>query len=160
MKKSGEWGEYLPASVSPFGYNESVAHEYMPVSKEEATNMGFHWRDIVDDVPSVSRIISAKDLPDCIDDIPDDILTWAIRCEDSSRPYRIQKTELQFYRQNKLPIPRHHPDIRYDTRLSLRNPRTLFERTCIACGTNVQSTFAPTRPEKVVGEECYRKTID
>ena len=159
MKKSGEWEEYLPAPLSPFGYNETVAHEYMPRSKEEATNMGFHWRDTVDEPPNVSKIISAKELPESIDDIPDDILVWAIRCAVSGRPYRIQKTELQFYRQNKIPIPRHHPDIRYDTRLLLRNPRKLFERTCGVCGKNVQSTFAPTKPEKVVCEHCYRTTV-
>ena len=37
MKKRGEYGEFFPASMSPFGYNETVAHEYFPLSKEEIT---------------------------------------------------------------------------------------------------------------------------
>lgn len=156
---SGSWGQYIPASLSPLGYNESVAHEYMSLAKDEAKKLGFHWRDTVDEVPNVVKIITANDLPDSIDSVPDDILEWAIRCEVSSRPYRIQKPELQFYRQCKLPIPHRHPDVRYDDRLKLRNPRTLYERTCEKCQKKVQSTFAPDRSETIVCEECYRKSM-
>ena len=30
----GEWWEFFPASMSPFGYNETVAQEYFPVSPQ------------------------------------------------------------------------------------------------------------------------------
>lgn len=131
----------------------------MPLTKDTATKMGFHWRDTIDEPPNVTQIISAKDLPDSVSDIPDDILQWAIRCEVTGRPYRIQKPELQFYRQLTLPIPHHHPDVRYDDRLKLRNPRTLYERTCEKCQKKVQSTFAPERVEKIVCELCYRVAV-
>jgi hypothetical protein len=36
MQARGEWGEFLPLSTSIFGYNETAAHEYMPLTKEEA----------------------------------------------------------------------------------------------------------------------------
>ena len=36
MMKNGEWGEFFPSSMSPFGYNETVATEYFPREKEEA----------------------------------------------------------------------------------------------------------------------------
>lgn len=160
MQKTQEWGQYIPARLSPFGYNETVAHEYMPLQKDEAIAQGFHWRDTVDDLPNVTKIIAANDLPDSIQDIPDDILQWAIRCEISGRPYRIQKPELQLYRQLKLPVARHHPDIRYDERLRIRNPRKLWGRTCGQCGKNIQSTFAPERPEAIVCEECYRAIVN
>ncbi|MFA5917619.1 MAG: hypothetical protein WC850_05300 [Candidatus Gracilibacteria bacterium] len=35
MKKTGEWGEFFPSYISPFGYNETVANEYFPLSKDE-----------------------------------------------------------------------------------------------------------------------------
>ena len=35
MMKTGEWGEFFPASLSPFGYNETVAQEYFPLSRKE-----------------------------------------------------------------------------------------------------------------------------
>jgi hypothetical protein len=34
MIQTGEWGEFFPASLSPFGYNETVAQEYFPLSRE------------------------------------------------------------------------------------------------------------------------------
>jgi len=36
MQADGERGEFLPERISPFGYNETVANEYFPLSKEEA----------------------------------------------------------------------------------------------------------------------------
>ena len=45
MKKTGEWGEFFPSSLSPFGYNETVANDFFPLSKEEATKQGFKWKE-------------------------------------------------------------------------------------------------------------------
>jgi hypothetical protein len=36
MEKNGERGEFFPSSLSSFGYNETVASELYPLSKEEA----------------------------------------------------------------------------------------------------------------------------
>jgi hypothetical protein len=36
MIADGEWGEFFPSHVSPFGYNETVAMEYYPVDRNEA----------------------------------------------------------------------------------------------------------------------------
>ena len=35
MKKTGEWGEFFPSSISPFGYNETVAMEYYPIKNPQ-----------------------------------------------------------------------------------------------------------------------------
>ncbi len=152
---SGSWGQYFPQHFSPFGYNESVAHEYMPLTKEEATAMGFHWRETKDEIPEAKKIIAARDLPDRTSDVPDDVLNWAITCCVSGRPYKLQKAELNFYRQQSLPIPREHPDVRYDHRMRLKNARTLWQRTCDKCGKKTMSTFAEGRSERIYCEECY-----
>ena len=36
MIDTGEWGSFQPASMSLYGYNETVANEYFPLEKEEA----------------------------------------------------------------------------------------------------------------------------
>jgi len=36
MRTTGERGEFFPASISPFAYNETVALRHMPLSKDEA----------------------------------------------------------------------------------------------------------------------------
>ncbi len=40
MMNDGEWGEFFPASLSPFGYNETVAEEYFSLTREEVLGVG------------------------------------------------------------------------------------------------------------------------
>lgn len=35
MISAGEWGEFFPHEHSPFGYNETVANEYFPMTESE-----------------------------------------------------------------------------------------------------------------------------
>jgi hypothetical protein len=159
MKTDGEWGKFYPPTMSPYGYNESVAHEYLPLTEAEAKKRGFLWRNITEKKPSASRTVNAADLPDRIEDVPDDVLNWAIECTETKRPFKIIKQELDFYRRQSLPLPRVHPDVRYDRRLALRNPRQLWERNCMKCGAQIQSTYAPDRPETIYCEKCYLKEV-
>jgi len=166
MQKTGEWGEFFPASLSPFGYNETVAEEYYPLTREEVLSPDslkigkiFNWSDYEAPFPKVEKIIPASKLPEDISKIPDDILTRAIECETTKKPFRIIKEELDFYRKHNLPIPRRHPDERHLERMKLRNPRKLYTRNCDKCGKEIQTTYAPEKPEKVYCEECYNKEV-
>ena len=38
-------GEFFPANISPFGYNETIANDYWPLSEQDATAQGFKWKD-------------------------------------------------------------------------------------------------------------------
>jgi len=159
MKQDNEHGGFFPVSISPFCYNETVAQEYYPLLKEEVVSKGFNWKDEKDEAPNVKKIIPANQLPDHIKDIPDDILNWAIRCEATDRPFLIVKQELLFYRNMNLPIPHLHPDERHKRRMAFTNPRKLWKRDCSKCGKNIETTFAPERPETVYCEECYLKEV-
>lgn len=159
MRKTGEWGEFLPAGMSLFGYNETVAQEYFPLTKEQALQKGFNWSDFVPPAPRVEKIVKAGELPNSISDVPDVVLDWAIECEISGKPFKIIKQELKFLREHGLPLPRRHPDVRHLNRIAVRNPRKFFDRKCVQCGQSVQSTYASDRPEKVFCEECYLKEV-
>ncbi|MDD4628226.1 MAG: hypothetical protein PHE68_02410 [Candidatus Peribacteraceae bacterium] len=159
MSKTGEWGEFFPVELSPFAYNETIAQEYFPLTREGTKENGWLWREEKDEIPKVSKVIPAEKLPDSIDDIPDDILNWAIECKATKRPFKIIKQELDFYRKMRLPVPHHHPDERHRKRMALRNPRQLWNRPCMKCGKEMQTTYAPDRPETVYCEECYLKEV-
>lgn len=45
MQSTGEWGEYFPIEASPFGYNETVAQEYFPLTQEDVQEKGWSWYD-------------------------------------------------------------------------------------------------------------------
>lgn len=208
MMKTGEWGEFFPSSISPFGYNETIAQEYFPLTRfdvilsetkyplnsdnsqsqgsrdsslrsewqneksslsweghqkdKESTFLHwpiFNWSDYEAPFPRVEKIIPASKLPDDISKIPDDILNWAIECEVTKKPFRIIKQELEFYRKHNLPIPRRHPDQRHLDRMKMRNPRKLWERNCDKCQKNIQTTYAPDKPERVYCETCYNAEV-
>ncbi len=159
MRADGEWGEFFPVTMSPFAYNETVAQEYFPLTKEEVLARGWRWRDQTDDLPKVDRIIPADQLPDAIDDIPDDILNWAIECEATKRPFKIIRQELDFYRTMRLPLPHFHPDERHRRRMALRNPRKLWQRECAKCQKPIATSYAPERPEIVYCESCYLASV-
>jgi hypothetical protein len=171
MRKTGEWGEFFSYSLSHFGYNETIANEYFPLSKEEAIAKGFNWSDYESPAPQVEKILKASELPD-ISVIPassvipaqagiysDDILNYAIECEITKKPFKIIKQELEFYKKNGITLPRRHPDQRHKDRMALRNPRKLWERDCMKCEKEIKTTYAPERPEIVCCEECYLKEV-
>ncbi|MFK7780436.1 MAG: hypothetical protein QM490_04875 [Candidatus Gracilibacteria bacterium] len=160
MKNTGEWGEFFPSSISPFGYNETVAYEYFPLTKEKALNLGFNWSDYEAPFPKVGKIIPANKLPASINDIPDDILNWAIECEVTKKPFRIIVSELEFYRKNNIGIPRRHPDQRHYDRLKQRNSRKLYKRKCDKCFDDILTTYLPDTKKVIYCEKCYSKEVN
>src|SRR3989338_5247670 len=52
------------------------------------------WREQADEPMSVPRTLNGEDLPETVDEVPDDVLSWAVRCKESKRPFRIIKQEL------------------------------------------------------------------
>lgn len=159
MQHTGEWGEYFPIASAPFAYNETIAQTYYPLTKEEALAAGYQWSEYKDEVPQVDRTIPGMQLPDTTAQIPDDVLNWAITCPTSNRPFRLADSELKFYRNQNIPVPRIHPDERYTARMARSNPRVLYERQCSKCGTALQTTYDPSRPEKLLCEQCYLEEV-
>ncbi len=186
MTKDWEWWEFFSANISPFGYNESVAMEYYPVEspisfkphpspllKGEGTewidmtiyfspfrwneSVNFKWVNYSTPTPNVTKIIPAEKLPDTINEIPDDILNWAIKCEKTWKAFKIIPQELKFYRKHNIPIPHLHPDERRKYMMWLKNPRRLYDRRCDKCGEVIKSTYSLERSERVYCEECYEK---
>lgn len=158
MQDTGEWGEFFPPQLSAFGYNETVAQEYFPLSKEEAISKNFRWSDYESEPPS-AKSLSIEELPAAISDVSDDILSIAIKCPESGRLFRLTKQELQFYRSRNIPVPHVHPDMRHWKRLRIRNPRRLWNRNCSSCSATIVTTYSPERPEPVYCESCFNEAF-
>lgn len=153
-----EWGEFFPISISPFGYNNTMAQEYFPMTKNEAKNKKIPWTDY--EQPTQNTItIEGKDVPKNIKDVGDDILQSAISCEITGKRFKITKSELEFYRTYNFPIPTKHPNQRQAERMTLRNHKTLWSRQCAKCSTPIETTYSPDRPEIVYCEKCYLEAV-
>jgi hypothetical protein len=158
--RGGEWGEFFPASLSPLGYNETVGINFMPMSQQQAEENGFNWSNYTAPNPHVEKSVPGEKLPDTIADIPDDILNWAIICQESGKPFRITPLELKFYRDQNLPVPGTHPNVSYLKRFKKRNPRQLWSRTCSQCQKSLQSTYEEGREETILCEQCYQQVVN
>lgn len=155
MMKTGEWGEFLDYTCSPFGYNEAVGSEYFPLSKEQALALGANWHE--DTAEKLEGTPSQA--PEDIRMVGDDVLTKVFTCEVTGRPYKITPQELKFYRNMKLPLPRRHHDQRHMDRIELHNPYKLVDRMCGKCGTAIQTTYSENRAKIVYCETCYLATV-
>ncbi|MFA6533759.1 MAG: hypothetical protein WCT37_01155 [Patescibacteria group bacterium] len=155
MQKTGEWGNYFPAEYSPFPYNNTVAHDYLPLTKEEATKFGGAWLE----VSPKEKLPPTAVLPDKISEVPDDITKEVFACAECGRNYKIIKQELVRLRQLAMPVSDKCFYCRQAERMQKRNPRRLYDRKCDKCGAEIKTTYPPERPEKIYCEECYRKEI-
>lgn len=155
MKITGEWGTFFPTSLSPFGYNETVAQEYLPLTKEQALSRGYKWKDAEEKV----FVAQTFPVPDNIKDSPNDIVDKMLACETCGKNFKIITQELAKLRQMKMPIPHICPDCRHLNRMTMRNPRKLWERQCGKCSTKIITTFSADRKENVYCETCYLKDV-
>lgn len=131
MTKTGEWGEFFPAEMSPFSYDETAAQDYYPLTKNQTSEKSPQKKD--------SEILS---------------------CIECGKNYKIDPEELKLYKRHDLPIPEKCPDCRHRTRFNLRNPRKLHNRNCDKCAAPLITTFAPEREEQIYCEKCFQDSMD
>ena len=159
MKRDGEWGENFPIKDSPFPYNLSMAQEYFPLTKEEALGRGYRWEERIDAPPPTK---SSWQVPDAIGDVNEaDALTQVIQCMESGRFFKLQKAELEFYKNQGIPVPVLHYDARFYDRMSKRrNPRKVNEGACYNCGEEFLTTYEPTCGYAIACEKCFSEHRD
>lgn len=158
LKKKDLYGLCLPPELAPFAYNETIAQDNMPMSREEVLAQGFRWED---DIPQTrgKETMSIDKIPDNIKDVSDTITKEVLACAECGRNYLIIPAELLFYRKMNLPLPRHCFNCRYIDRIRRRGPFKIYERACNKCGKAIQTIFAPDRPEVVYCEQCYQAEV-
>jgi hypothetical protein len=155
----GNYGGFFPIELSLFAYDESTAQDYYPLTKEQIESRGWLWKEIEETMSGVTKTIPASNLPQSINEVPDEILQWAIECSVSKRQFRIVKPELEFYRSMQLPIPHLHPMERHKKRMRLQSSRKLWKRKCSKCSKEIETIYAPERPETVYCESCYLEEV-
>lgn len=70
MQSTGEWGEFFPATLSPFAYNETTAYDYYPMNKQAVEARGWRWRELSDKnnqvqiIPQEKRFYERMGLPE------------------------------------------------------------------------------------------------
>lgn len=140
------YGEYFPANLCTFGYNETTAQTYLPLTKEKMLEKGYSWKDPEEKKYQIT--IKSEDAPDYVNDVPDTIANEIIECASTSASniensefamwhsdqctgaFRITLQEFEFYKSQNLPLPQHCPNCRHARRFKERNAIKLQKRKC------------------------------
>ena len=178
-----KYGEHFPSDFSLFAYNETWAHKYFPLTKEEALEKGFKWYE--EKERNYKITMRTSEIPDNIKNVSDLILNEVIECEHKgecneqcTKAFRILPNELSFLKQVGLALPRLCPNCRYRQRTIKKNPPKLWHRKCMCAGeksengvyTNTvkhlhgngpcqnefETAISPERKEIVYCEKCYQ----
>jgi hypothetical protein len=161
-----KYGEFFPSELSPFCYNETIAQEYFPLTKEEALKQGYKWKDKEERNYQID--IKNEDIPDNIKEVDESIIGKVIECEHKgecneqcTEAFKIIADELQFYQRMNLPLPHLCPNCRHYQRLKQRNPLKLWHRKCMkeGCENEFETSYAPDRPEIIYCERCYQQEV-
>ncbi|MFA6023627.1 MAG: hypothetical protein WC777_00180 [Candidatus Gracilibacteria bacterium] len=141
MKQTGEYGEFFPVELNPYGYNETLVMDHFPLTREEALAKGYKWSDYEMPAPADTNV-------------PD-----TIRCEVTGKVYKLTPQELAFYKNMDLPLPKRHPDQRHADRMLKRPEYRLQEVACTHCGQTVPSATTSQNSQSILCPACYLKVV-
>lgn len=151
MRKTGEWGEFSPIAISLYGYNDSGAQDYKPLTREVALQKGFNWKE-----KDPAQYRPAPKLTERNPEkLPETIVKEIFACKNCGKNFQVLVQELKLFRRMKRPLSDLCVGCRNAELSKLKNPRKLWDRKCDKCGVDLKSTYAPGGPEKVLCEKCY-----
>jgi uncharacterized protein YbaR (Trm112 family) len=155
MRETGEFGKFFPLKDSPFAYNETVAQELYPLTKEIAHASGLQWldRDSRDYGPATYVP------PRSIAEVGDGVVKERLSCQRCGKGYRITTPELAFYRKTEISIPLVCPDCRHSARMERRNIRYLQTTKCSSCSAAIETTVRNTHGKNVLCDTCYAREV-
>lgn len=170
MMKESTYGQFFSPSLAPFGFNETLGHDYYPIKKEEAPEKGFNWQEQTTGTYG-KETMGENEIPETIEEVTEDILNQVLVCKDCKKNFRITRAEFEFYKRMHLPLPHKDFECRHQDRMKKRNPRKLWPRTCmcektnhphhldILCPSEFETSYSPERPEVVYCENCYQQEV-
>jgi len=158
LTEKGIHGLAMPSEIAPFAYNETIAQDNMPLTKEEALAQGFRWKDDIQKTEGKETLQPEK-ISDHIKDVKDSIVKEILRCIDCERNYKITEQELLFYRKMVLPIPRKCFFCRHRDRIRRRGPYKFFIRECSNCGKDTYTNLTEEVAPIMYCEKCYKQEV-
>lgn len=76
-------------------------------------------------------------------------------CQNCKGKFVIDKDDFSFYQKIKVPPPTFCPECRFQRRMTWRNERSLYKRTCDLCKNNIISMYPADAVFPVYCRECW-----
>jgi hypothetical protein len=170
MKEDENWGQFFSPDIAPFGYNETLIQDFLPLKRDEALARGYKWQE-QNTGTFGKETISEENIPISINETPDTILSDILACNECGKNFKITEAELSFYKRMGIPVPHKDFECRHQDRMKKRNPRKLYQGEC-ACKTNshinhketycsekFETSYSPDKKEIVYCESCYQQEV-
>lgn len=157
MDKQWPYGEFLPFEFSIFAYNETLAQQFFPKTKEEVLALGMSWHEGEGNKYPITK--KGGELPDTIAETGDEVLKEVIECVECGKAFKIVLGELNLMRKLNLPLACACWICRQKGRFARTNLPRLYDRACDKCGNEIKTSYAPDRPEIVYCEACYQQEV-
>jgi hypothetical protein len=158
---TGEYGHYLPVTLSSTYVPESGAVSYAGATPEELKQIGGNlFEPTADGATGAERITTtprnASDVPDSIDDVTDEWAGVPIFDPEAKRTFSFLKPVLDHYRALRIAPPTRHFVQRFNS-FSLLGQVAAFEtRSCDSCKKSItvaQNRSYPNR--RILCNVCY-----
>ncbi|MFA6189898.1 MAG: hypothetical protein WC711_00045 [Candidatus Staskawiczbacteria bacterium] len=158
------YGSTFPLEINTFAYNETIAQELFPITKEEALKQGYRWAE--PEAKKHTITLQTGDVPNSIAEVDENILKEIIGCEHGGKcnhqcteAFKVTQRDLDFYKRLGAPVPRLCPNCRHFARLAQRTPVKIFKRKCAKCKADIKTSYSSDRPEIVYCKTCYNNEV-
>jgi len=165
MRATGEYGEFFPAPLSPYAYNETLANDLFPLTAAQVRQRGWQW--LVED-SKATRPATAT-MPDTLEFDEVSLVQQTFSCTSCARSFRLTSAEVAFHQQTKIALSPLCSNCRFKQLMSHRTPMAIWQRQCMCtqtdhghhglCSTEFPTSYAPERKELVYCEACYNQEI-
>jgi len=159
LLKRGEYGDFLPFKFSTFAYNGSTADMSFPLDKDKIEKLGGLWQPETESNAGNMDMIKPDDIPDDISDVDDDILSKALICRETGKPFRIIESELEFYRVHGIPLPDIHQIKRIKDRYKYLGDYKMNNAVCNNCKKDIITMYDLNEGWNLYCDDCYKREI-
>lgn len=137
------WDSFISDAIYDMWWNEKIKIKWRTKNKEI-------------NIPENMKILKSENIAN-INQVWNDILDKTIICEESGRPFRIIKQELDYLKKKWFPIPRVHQENRIDKILSDRPKWQMHVWICDNCHKESLTVFKNKPKYKVFCPACYKQ---
>jgi len=150
------YGEFFPAEISMHPYNQTLAQNFFPLTKEQILSSGFYYRE--EQKSEFAITLSSSQIPDHIKDASDSILQDVIECISCARGFRMIRNEFAFLREMNLLLPRECPQCRIRKKFAKWiKHMEVYNRSCSRCGATFQSEYSEDAVSNILCLDCHRQ---
>lgn len=169
MKEQGVWGEFFPIALSPFGYNDSLAQEFISQSEDQARARSWQWETDQGGTKG-AETMQPEAIPVMIAHADESLKKEILRCVSCAKNYRLLKKELARLKNMQLPVPLECTDCRLKKRMERFIVPILYHRVCMCnerhlhhgythCSNKFETTYRPEGKDIVYCKPCYQECL-